>query len=144
MNTHPCTQGLLLVEGDGPWLIDHRSGRLPRGYRVSVQPLSLHVPEPPSAELSELPNIGELKRQAVNYKCFGQFDKDVTAVLSGAREYVESYLQLVAGNETKLAMLDIDETALSNWPVIRGDDFAFIKKGDCGDLSKEEFCGWVS
>jgi hypothetical protein len=50
----------------------------------------------------------------------------------------------VAGNETKLAMLDIDETALSNWPVIRGDDFAFIKKGDCGDLSREKFCGWVS
>lgn len=109
------------------------------------QPLSLDVPEPPSVELRELPNIGALKRQAVNYKCFGQYDKDVTAVLSGAREYVESYVQLVAGKETKLAIvLDIDETALSNWPVIRGDDFAFIKKGDCGDLSKEEFCGWVA
>ena len=57
---------------------------------------------------------------------------------------MSSYVQLAAGNETKLAMLDIDETALSNWPVIRGDDFAFIKKGDCGDLSREEFCGWVS
>jgi hypothetical protein len=77
------------------------------------RPLSLDVPEPPSVELRELPNIGELKRQAVNYKCFGQYDKDVTAVLSGAREYVESYVQLVAGKETKLAIvLHIDETAL--------------------------------
>lgn len=69
------------------------------------QPLSLDVPEPPSVELRELPNFGELKRQAVNYKCFGQYDKDVTAMLSGAREYVESYVQLVASKETNLAIV---------------------------------------
>ena len=60
-----------------------------------------------------LSNIGELKRRAANYKWFGQYDKGVTAALSNAREYVEGYVQLVAGKETKLAIvLDIDETAL--------------------------------
>jgi hypothetical protein len=132
MHTGPALGG-----GQGPWLIDHRSGRCP-----SPRPPG---PRIPSVRPNHSPLTSLSHQVSRNYKCFGQYDKDVTAVLSGAREYVESYVQLVAGKETNLAIvLDIDETALFNWPVIRCDDFAFIKKGDCGDLSKEEFCGWVA
>jgi hypothetical protein len=36
------------------------------------------------------PNIGELKLQILDYKCFGGYDRDVAKVLAEARVYIET------------------------------------------------------
>jgi len=43
-------------------------------------------------------------------------------------------------------VLDIDETSLSNWPNLKGDDFGFFKDIDCNAAAIERPCGfnnWV-
>jgi predicted secreted acid phosphatase len=82
--------------------------------------------------------VGLLKLKAKDYKCFGDYDRDVAARFRVAQEYVEAH----AGNVTNPALvLDIDETTLSNWPAILDDDFGYIKDGPC-DLGVSGACGW--
>ena len=108
-----------------------------------AQPYPAQVTQSPSVELREPPNVGELKLRALNYKCFGQYDADVKAVLKSAQDYIESYVAPVTDKPSKLAIvLDIDETVLSNWPAILADDFGYIKKGTRA-LIKDEACGWI-
>jgi HAD superfamily, subfamily IIIB (Acid phosphatase) len=95
--------------------------------------------EPAEPGSKEPPNLGLLKREAVNYKCFGDYDRDVASLLAKAQAYVEAH----AGDAPKPALvLDIDETSLSNWPVILNDDFGFIVDGPC-DLAVKGACGWI-
>jgi hypothetical protein len=99
-------------------------------------------PEPPTCATDtcspELPNVGILKRQAINYKCFGDYDRDVAANFREAQNYIEAH----ADDAAKPAIvLDIDETTLSNWPAILDDDFGHIADGSC-DLGVKGACGW--
>lgn len=105
-----------------------------------VTPLATDVPvcEPPQKDSKEPPNLGVLKRKAINYRCFGDYDRDVAALFRVAQEYVEAH----TGDVSNPALVfDIDETTLSNWPVILDDDFAYIKGGPC-DLGVSGPCGW--
>jgi acid phosphatase len=85
-------------------------------------------------------NVGELKRQVLDYKCFGAYDRDVANVLHRARRYLEArapYLRKPA------LVLDIDETSLSNWRQLLANDFGYIIEGDC-DLRPNFACGTLA
>jgi hypothetical protein len=87
---------------------------------------NVHFPEP-----GQPLNLGELRLQLLDYKCFGGYDRDVAHLLSEARVYLETR----AGVVTNPALvLYIDETSLSNWPEILADDFGFIGDGECSSL----------
>ena len=110
------------------------------------QPWSLEVARPADFVSADEPmNVGEYKRKLTNYKCSGDYDKAVAEVLDKAIDYVEHYdtsATQTSGETKGLALvLDIDETALSNWPAILTDDYGFIRKGPC-DLTIDGACGF--
>ena len=100
---------------------------------------------PTAAGLSCRPvNLGEYKIELTKYEESGDYMRDVAGAVAPAL----AYLRAQAGRHGKLAIvLDIDETALSNWPVIKADDFGFIPQGPC-DLSPSDLpqgaCGWIT
>jgi len=83
------------------------------------------------AEPGQLPNLGELKLQLIDYKCFGGYDRDVAKALAEARVHVETRASAVPN---PAIVLDIDETSLSNWTEILADDFGYIPDGECSSL----------
>ena len=82
-------------------------------------------------------NLGELKLQLLDYKCFGAHDRDIARILTGARIYVERRAVRV---KNPALVLDIDETALTNWPQLLANDFGYIIEGPC-DLRPNFPCG---
>lgn len=95
-------------------------------------------PSLPSSDGSQPANLGILKLQLLDYKCFGAYDRDIEKALMEAKAYVEKR----ANAAEKLAIvLDIDETSLSNWPNIQADDFGFIANGTC-TLAPGDPCGF--
>jgi predicted secreted acid phosphatase len=90
-----------------------------------------------------LVNLGLYKIELTKYQESGRYGHDLAAVASQA----SVWLAHRARRKGRLAMvLDIDETSLSNWPVITADNFGFIPRGPC-DLSKSDLpqgaCGWL-
>ena len=82
-------------------------------------------------------NLGQLKPQLLDYKCFEGYDRDVRRVVAEA----QTYLERRAGEVMKPALvLDIDETSLSNWPQILANDFGYIPNGPC-DMLPDGPCG---
>lgn len=83
--------------------------------------------------VAQPPNIDALKRQLITYKTSGDYERGLAAVAAQARAYLEAH----APSAAKPALvLDIDETALSNWPRIIADDFGYIPSGACNRLPK--------
>jgi hypothetical protein len=81
-----------------------------------------------SLSMNQPLNLGELKEQLVDYKCSGQYNREVADRLADAQAYVD----LRSGQVNHPAIvLDIDETSLSNWEEIYADDFGFIPGGPC-------------
>ena len=78
--------------------------------------------------MSQPLNLGELKRQLTDYKCSGQYDREVADTLFAAQAYVDMRAKEV---NHPAVVLDIDETSLSNWPEIIADDFGYIPSGAC-------------
>jgi predicted secreted acid phosphatase len=84
-------------------------------------------------------NLADAKRDVTAYVESGRYDADLAAVGSQARAYLESRAQ----RGGKLAIVvDIDETALSNLPSIRANDYGFILGGPC-DLPRGP-CGLLT
>lgn len=76
-----------------------------------------------TASAAGLPNLGQYKIELTKYQESGQYERDLEAAVSPAK----AWLAQQAKRNGKLAIvLDIDETSLSNWPVIKADDFGFI------------------
>lgn len=73
-------------------------------------------------------NLGDLKRQLTGYHQSGRYDRDVGAVLTLAERYVERRAPMV---RKPAVVLDVDETALSNWPQIEANDYGRIANGPC-------------
>lgn len=92
------------------------------------------------AEPGQLVNLGELKLQLLDYKCFGGYERDFAKALAEARVYVETRFGAVS---KPAIILDIDETSLSNWPAIAADDFGIIWDGKCDNLPKGP-CGGIA
>jgi acid phosphatase len=101
------------------------------------------TPNLPSSDGSQPANLGILKLQLVDYKCFGAYDRDIANVLADATAFLEHR----ANGFGKLALvLDIDETSLSNLPNLLADDFGFFRGGTC-TLVPGEPCGfdrWIT
>src|SRR5712691_9147035 len=87
-----------------------------------------HVPE-----ATQPLNLGELKLQLFDYKCFGDYDREVARVLAAAQAYVQQRAKEV---KKPALVLDIDETSLSNWREIVANDFGYIPEGACDALPK--------
>jgi len=80
---------------------------------------------------SQPANLGELKLALLEYQRSGAYARDLASV---ARE-AEAYVRTMAGKVARPALvLDIDETALSNWPTMPANDFGYIPNGPCDAL----------
>src|ERR1051325_9841266 len=97
--------------------------------------LALQVP----ALAKEPPNIGDLKQQINEYKRSGAYDRDIASLIRKAQAYVDHRAPAVS---KPAIVLDIDETALSNWLQIQANDFGTrldgpraLPKGPCGIIS---------
>jgi acid phosphatase len=88
-------------------------------------------------EQTQPPNIGQLKRQVMDYVCAGDYDRDIAKALAEARSFVEQRASAVS---RPALVLDIDETSLSNWVELRADDFGYIANGPCV-LARHAGCG---
>lgn len=95
---------------------------------------------PTQAQPTEPPNIGDAKRAAINYHDSGAYDRDLRTVTAGAGNWL---LERARQVNRPAMVLDIDDTALSNWSVIVANDFGRVFGGPCEDLPKGP-CGWVA
>ena len=85
-------------------------------------------------------NVGDAKTAALTYHDSGAYDRDLAIVASGAGRWLARRAPAV----TRPALvLDIDETALSNWEVIKLDDFGRPIDGPCVPGSGAP-CGWAA
>jgi acid phosphatase len=94
---------------------------------------------PVTPPVATVPNLVEAKREVSAYVESGRYEADIAAVVDQARVFLESR----APGGGKLAIVvDIDETALSNLPSLRVNDYGFIVAGPC-DLQRGP-CGLVA
>jgi acid phosphatase len=92
---------------------------------------------PPAAQLSQPPNVGDAKLAATAYHDSGAYAADLQQVADDARNWITRRVPQV---ENPAVVFDVDETALSNWPVIQADDYGRFVNGDC-ELPDGP-CGW--
>jgi predicted secreted acid phosphatase len=90
--------------------------------------------------LSQPPNVGEAKIAATDYHNSGAYHRDIIAVTADASAWIAERAPQV---ERPALVLDIDDTALTNWEVIMADDFGRIFDGPCDSLPSGP-CGWVA
>jgi acid phosphatase len=97
------------------------------------------IAAPTAPSVANPPSLADAKRQVSEYVDSGRYDADIAAVAEQARVFLESRAQ----HEGKLAIVvDIDETALSNLPSLRANDYGFIVGGSC-DLPRGP-CGLLT
>ena len=85
-------------------------------------------------------NIGDAKLAALAYHDSGHYQQGLKAVADEASRW----LAIRAPQTRRPALvLDIDETALSNWEILKLDDFGRPFPGPC-DLSAGAPCGWAA
>ena len=96
-------------------------------------------PQSFSAESCAPDNLGEHKSALTAYKTSGQYDADLTSVATQAKQYLQERLGKV---DKPTIVLDVDETALSNYPALKINDYGFIIGGAC-DLEKGP-CGFLA
>src|SRR5437868_7192074 len=81
-----------------------------------------------AAVSSEPANVGDAKIAALAYHDSGTYDRDLRKVAEAAGHWLANRATAV----TKPALvLDIDETSLSNWEIIKLDDFGRPINGPC-------------
>ena len=96
-------------------------------------------PATPATPVAATPSLVETKREIAAYVDSGRYDAEVAVVAEQARAFLESRVP----RSGKLAIvLDIDETALSNLPSLRANDWGFIVPGPC-DLPRGP-CGLLA
>jgi acid phosphatase len=91
---------------------------------------------PPSAEPA---NVGLNKLAAVKYHDTGAYMADFARAAAPASDWLKQRAPQVA---RPALVLDIDDTALTNWPVIVANDFGRFASGPC--LLPEGPCGWAA
>ena len=108
-------------------LIIGAAGCAPTGPSVSTQPAAA------------TPSLVEAKREVGTYVDSGRYEAEVSAVVDQAAAFLES--RVPRGGKLAI-VLDIDETALSNLPSFRANDYGFIIAGPC-DLPRGP-CGLLA
>lgn len=94
---------------------------------------------PPAPSVASPPSLVDAKRQVGEYVDSGRYEADVAAVAEHARAFLES--RTPRGGKLAI-VVDIDETALSNLPSIRANDYGVIVGGPC-DLPRGP-CGLLT
>ena len=107
------------------------------GLQAQPAPAIL-APTPPA--ISQPFNVGEAKLAATAYHDSGAYARDLDLVVSDASAWIEQRAPRV---DRPALVLDIDDTALTNWEVIQADDFGRIINGQCTALP-EGPCGWAA
>ena len=85
-------------------------------------------------------NVGDAKTAAVAYHDSGAYDHDLRLVADQAEHWLVSRARSVS---RPALVLDIDETSLSNWEVIKLDDFAYFSAAPC-QPALDAPCGWAA
>jgi predicted secreted acid phosphatase len=86
-------------------------------------------------------NVGDAKAAALAYYNSGAYQRDLEAVATLAASWIDSR---AASVKRPALVLDIDETALSNWEILKRDDFGRPIAGPC-DLAIDAPCGgWAT
>src|ERR1700682_97329 len=100
--------------------------------------------EPPAPPAPIVPppvqpaNIGDLKVVATQYYDSGAYLTDLQQAAAPAIAWITDESPRV---DRPAVVFDIDETALSNWEVIKADDFGRVIDGPCTALPTGP-CGW--
>lgn len=85
-------------------------------------------------------NVGDAAAAAIAYRKSGAYEAGLAMVDAAAADWLKAR----APRSTKPALvLDVDETALSNWKIITRDDFGRPIAGGC-DLALDAPCGWAA
>jgi predicted secreted acid phosphatase len=85
-------------------------------------------------------NVGDASIAAAAYHDSGAYDRDLALVAGQATEWLRTR---AASAKRPALVLDVDETALSNWEVIKRDNFGRPIGGSC-DLAIDAPCGWAA
>jgi acid phosphatase len=102
-------------------------------------------PAPPAPPAPIIPppvqpaNLGELKNDAANYYYSGAYLTNLAQAAAPAIAWINEQAPRVA---RPAVVLDVDETALSNWEVIKANDFGRVG-GPCTELPKGP-CGLLA
>jgi HAD superfamily, subfamily IIIB (Acid phosphatase) len=105
---------------------------------------SVATAEPPAPPAPIVPppvqpaNVGDAKTDAVGYYDSGAYLTDLQLATAPALGWIDARAPRVS---RPAVVFDIDETALSNWDVIRANDFGRVIDGPCARLP-EGPCGW--
>ena len=82
-------------------------------------------------------NVGLAKLASVEYHDSGNYMSDLARAAAPAGDWLRQRAPQVA---RPALVLDVDDTALTNWPVILANDFGRFPTGPC--LLPEGPCGW--
>jgi predicted secreted acid phosphatase len=89
---------------------------------------------------SQPANVGDAKIAALAYHDSGAYERDLGIVARQAGNWLASRAATAA---RPALILDIDETALSNWEIIKLDDFGRPIDGPCAP-ALDAPCGWAA
>ena len=84
-------------------------------------------------------NVGDAKLVATSYHASGAYDAGLATVDSAAQRWIEARAPQVL---RPALVLDIDETALSNWEVLMANDYGRFTSGPC--LAPSGPCGFAA
>lgn len=85
-------------------------------------------------------NVGDAGIAALSYHASGAYRLGLEEVALKARDWLDTRARQA---KRPALVLDIDETALSNWEIIERDDFGRPIAGGC-DLALDAPCGWAA
>ena len=77
---------------------------------------------------TQVPNVFDVQRQVGRYIDGGPYEADFAKVAADARAFLNARAKQVT---RPAIVLDIDETALSNWPAYKVNGWVRIVSGDC-------------
>ncbi len=86
------------------------------------------APKPKAAEPPPIPPLYESQGRITEYVTTGRYDADVARVVAAATAWLE---ERAPKARRPAIVLDVDETALSNWKAYRVNHWARILQGDC-------------
>ena len=101
------------------------------GCASARQPAATTSPSAPPQAVggsAAVPNLYEAQRQVDDYIQSGRYDADVAKVAGDARRWLEERATIAV---KPAIVLDIDETALSNWPAYRINGWGRVLNGGC-------------
>jgi predicted secreted acid phosphatase len=99
-------------------------------------PSTVALADPVEDALGEPANVGDAKNSALEYHDSGRYEHDLAEVAAQAINWIAS---TVPATPHAAIVFDIDETALSNWEVIKANDFGRFINGPC---NLPDACAW--